>query len=564
MTHTQFSNINISDLQELCEPVTLMKGTQLEKLGAVRNLTSGKNSVITAMVEGTSTYMVQLMLQPKLHGSCTCPAAEYQPFCKHMVAVALSLKNGINADENEVQDPERTRIRRYFSSMDKDEMLDTILDYLVRDESIWNQLLTLADLDQDAPSLQSLMSMINKALPESQIWNWNEVEAYFMRAEQQVELVLKAAASLDAEKQWTLINYLLERLNTVLEHLDDSGGHRYGIEGMINEAMPKILLNLQWSEQEKGQWMFEQLTSYKFDVFPSIEEHFVDAYRNNQYFLQLCRDAIDNSEKNNVSSWILNKYAQPLIEQAEDWHEVALIKQKILQKCSDYLQLVQLYLDHHEPLDAEFWLTKARAIATKHEERQCDRLQVDIFLHQDEKSSAWKLLNRLFEQWPIFLEYQELRDFKDDNQIDDVQFISRIEQVMLNMCQQDIRGLNQVYSDSLVKFYMDVQLWDKACDWVDHHKAATDVMITLANHIVVTQADKALAYYVRVVETVISRASNSAYKEAIQYLQDLESRLPSGGDTHQAFYRQIKQLAEGNKRKRNMFALFKQHYGEYL
>ncbi|MGR3096286.1 SWIM zinc finger domain-containing protein, partial [Vibrio vulnificus] len=130
--------------------------------------------------------------------------------------------------------------------------------------------------------------LVTQALPREQLWDWRESHAYFRSAENQLSMIIEPMQSLDTEQQWKLINYLVERLNKVLEQIDDSSGDRFGIESLINEHMPNILAKLNWSEQEKAHWMFERLTHHEFDVFPSIEENFAVVWQNNTYFLDLC------------------------------------------------------------------------------------------------------------------------------------------------------------------------------------------------------------------------------------------------------------------------------------
>lgn len=52
-----------------------------------------KGSMITAEVEGSEIYLVTLKWTScQLDGACDCPASEGFDFCKHCVAVALTLR----------------------------------------------------------------------------------------------------------------------------------------------------------------------------------------------------------------------------------------------------------------------------------------------------------------------------------------------------------------------------------------------------------------------------------------------------------------------------------------
>lgn len=408
MNKKSANSIELSDLIPLCEASTLQKGIALSKKGAVRKIkvTGDKAS---AMVKGTYDYHVSLDVSDSIWAECDCPAAQYQRLCKHAVALAISLQayEDVQSAENE-----RTIIKAYLKSLGEDAVLEQLLDYLEEDEGKWQTLLTTITLRQNPASYSELKKRITQALPREQIWDWRASSDYFMAAEDQLTIIVESMQALTAEQQWKLISYLVERLNSVLGHIDDSNGDRFGIEALINSHMPRIFSELNWSEQVKAQWMFERLTSYEFDVFPSIEEHFKEVWQHNTHFLALCREAIEKASKTDDEAWNLRRYAKPLIEQSSDWREVVEIKQKIARTCRDYLEIVDIFIDHKEPLEGEFWLAKAKKIATNYEQEACHQMQFKLYIEQGEIASAWALGNRLFEQSAAFSRYQQLALFK--------------------------------------------------------------------------------------------------------------------------------------------------------
>lgn len=94
---------------------------------------------------------------------------------------------------------------------------------------------------------------------------------YFAQAEEQLDWVFDVAMQLATDQQWKLIQHTVTRLNSVLEQIDDSNGERFGVEALINVQMPMILNRLEWSEEEKAQWMFERMTHHEFDVYPQLK-----------------------------------------------------------------------------------------------------------------------------------------------------------------------------------------------------------------------------------------------------------------------------------------------------
>ncbi len=532
----------------------VLKGTALVKAQSVRNIQIN-NDTVSATVKGSFPYQVQLTLAPQLSGRCTCPAAEFQPLCKHMVALALSIDDTLKPSVTE-----QDKIRHYLSKLDNEELLDKFLDFLAKDEVAWDTLLLEVELSEQAPSYSALKSLITKAMPRKELWDRHESSHYFANAEQQLSSMINTLHLLKVNDQWRLIEYMNARLNLVLEQIDDSRGDRFGIEYLINKTMPKIFQKLDWSEEEKAQWMFERTAGYyEYDLFPSIQEDFTEIWQNNPHYLKLCKQALD-SKSEHTDSWALTQYADILIEISNDWHEVAQIKQKTAHQSHDYLELAELYLEHDDALNAKYWLTKARETANHSQIKRCDRLQVTLFLQQGETHSAWKLSNRIFEQSPSFYQYKELQEFKDTHQIEDDAFLSRIEQALINCYQEPNRTYVTVSNDSIVEFYIVQNEIHKACDWVDSHRTHREILITLANYITKKLPHKTLAYTMRAVNSLIEETNNHAYQQALDYLQALESRLIGNEVMLNEFYRQVDHLAQTYKRKRNMLALLKKHY----
>ncbi|HDI3132594.1 TPA: SWIM zinc finger domain-containing protein [Vibrio cholerae] len=553
-SHSSF--LDISALFEQCEQSSLLKGAQLAKSGAVRKLTITGHTV-NAEVKGSQLYRVQLTGGQASSSRCTCPAAGHQAVCKHAVAVALCLLD----QQSQNEDGEREQIRRYLSTLSEEARLEMLLDYLERDKSVWQALLAKEQPKDQSLSYNELKKKITQALPRKQLWDWGDVSDYFAQAEEQLDWVFDVAMQLATDQQWKLIQHTVTRLNSVLEQIDDSNGERFGVEALINVQMPMILNRLEWSEEEKAQWMFERMTHHEFDVYPSIETDFAIVWRSNPTFLHLCRKAIENTPLNRENAWDLKTWAAPLLAMAADWHEVIAIKQKIAWRCDDFLDIVQLYLEHQEPHQAEFWLAKAKKHATPYEKQQCEQLQVNLYLCLGQMTQAWQLANRLFTENPSFDSYQKLSAFKTTHQIEDAEFLARIEQSLIACYQPaDARGFISRNSSDVVEFYIEQQAWKKACDWVANRTTESQVLLRLADHIIANRPQLSLQYYLRVARASIEQTSNQGYQDAIHHLQRIERLLAKNPTVLADFYLEITALAEAYKRKRNMHNLLKKQY----
>ncbi|MCD8548113.1 MAG: hypothetical protein LRY38_06770, partial [Aeromonadaceae bacterium] len=291
-----------------------------------------------------------------------------------------------------------------------------------------------------------MKQQIDAALPEENLWEWREVADYFMEAETQFEAIWAALSSLPVETQWALIEHALARLNQVLEQIDDSGGHRLGLEGQLTSRLPKLFRQLPWSEQQQADWLFAHLLEKPLDVFPSLAD-FGDA-GHSPSLLALCEQALARPQASGDDwerRWQRQRYAEPLLAAAKsrgDWRTELTILSRLAETVRDWLAVCQLCLDHQEPLDGEFWLAKARKQASNpYEQYQCDRLEIALCEQLADKARAWALGNRLFEQQPSFEEYQQLHQLQQRLAWQDATWLSRVEQTLKAAAQPTGRGL---------------------------------------------------------------------------------------------------------------------------
>lgn len=554
---------DINELLNRAGEVTFAKGIALVKSQSVHHLHLEDGDVL-ATVEGTLSYKVQLTNDSPIECHCTCPAAEYQDVCKHAVAVAMQA----NITPQEIID-EKAILYRYFVQKTPEELAEIVLDCLRNDDAQWSRWLTRAEVvDEDTVTLSQLKHRVDDALPQIDLWGWGESRGYFHDAEIQFDAIWSALESLQPDEQWSLIQYIIERLNLVLEHIDDSDGARFDLEQAIGRKMPEIFERLDWRPERKAQWMFEHLTLTEYDVFPSIEEDFADIYVNNELFLTRCQEMLDKLSNSDDARWKGERYAAPLVHvarQSGNWQEEVRIKAKLAQRTHDYIALSQLCLHHDEALDAERWLLKARKLATsKYDKEACDRKEVEIREALGEYSGAWMLANRLFEGAPSYKEYLALCQLQSRCNIADPTFLSRVERSLKEGYQPPDGRYIATRSDDLLRFYIEQHRLNEACAWVETRKVSSDALIELANEVISDKPEIALNYYSRVVCATIEQTNNGAYDQALRYLQTLEKRLEPYPSVTRLFYAQVSSIAQTYKRKRNMFALFKKHYAKYL
>ena len=558
-------HLDLGKILLLAGEATFAKGMLLVKAGKVHQLTWQENSV-SAKVEGNHAYQVSLHIdEEEVSSSCTCPAATYQVMCKHAVATAIALMARLEQKKDGKESKsEAERLRSLFMRQEKEALIALLLEELGRDERRWQHWLQRADRSDQPITQTSLKKQIDEALPKESLWEWREVADYFDAAENQFEAIWEALELLPVEAQWALVEHALSRLNLVLEQIDDSGGHRFGIEGELNSRLPTLFQQLPWSEQQQADWLFKHLLEKPLDLFPSLSD-FGDA-GTNPHLLALCEQALERQQGPSDSwqiKWQRQRYAEPLLAAARangQWRTELSIKSRLAQNVSDLLELCQLCLANQEPLDGEYWLTKARQQANHPQDQlRCNRMEIRLSEELDDKPRAWALANRLFEQQPSFAEFQELRQLQQRLDWPDEGLLQRVEQALQAIYRPAEGSLIRSQSDALLWFYLDQGREDEACDWVKERQVGAKALLTLADRVLQRRPLDALCYHFRVAAATVAQTNNDAYQQVVTQLQQLEKALPGDEAIRAHFFQQVNALATEHKRKRNFIQLLDAH-----
>src|SRR3990170_270813 len=144
--------ISLAALEDLAGTTAFQRGAQYLAGGAVGRLRV-TNDKITARVEGTETYQVELRDGGgDLAYDCTCPRAADGYFCKHCVAVGLAwLAERAGTGERSVKSSKRVRrdpwrdIRDYLITQGPEALIDLLLEVAQRDDRLYRSLLLKAE-----------------------------------------------------------------------------------------------------------------------------------------------------------------------------------------------------------------------------------------------------------------------------------------------------------------------------------------------------------------------------------------------------------------------------------
>lgn len=557
--------IDIAELKAQSGDASFAKGVKLASQGVVQQLAQD-GETITARVQGSHLYRVRLECGRTMVSHCNCPAADYQTLCKHAVATALAFNmqlSGLDGEEGAVaQVPDaRARLRGYFERQAQPALLDVLIDEIRRDPKRWDYWLRKVELSEQPLSPAKLKSMINRALPKRDVWEWRAVSDYFSEAEALFEEIWEGIDTLPLEQQWQLTCYALDRLNTVLLQVDDSNGDRCELEFALCERLPALFVRLPWPESDKIDWLFTHLIEQPQDIFPA-EEAFGDIMHS-PALLARCEQKLASLRAALVPGdeydWDLQRYTLPLLDAARatgDWRRELTLLASIATMPRDWLRLCSICCDHDEPLEGEYWLAKARKLAVSpHEKSECDEVEIRLSIALGEKGRAWRLARAGFERMPHFDGFKRLRQLQHQLEWQDETLLPWAEQ-----CFKDQAAVSQPFNlsshqDALVRFYLDQERVLDACDWVATHKISPELLLTLADKIAPDNPLLAISYTFRVAASYVATGQNDGYEQAAAALRKREQSLGDDKALQENFSQQLGALATEYKRKRNFIKL---------
>ena len=155
--------------------------------------------------------------------------------------------------------------------------------------------------------------LLTQALPKKELLVtpnlWRKVALYFDDAEALFELAFEQLdqnpCPLNNEQQFTWLMQAFERLNTVLQGIDDSGGYRLELVEQLTARLVECFHQLPWSPAQKANWLHEH--QCKYDVFPYIPEQFELPANVHAAFVGQANNAQPEAIDTNVSMALLKR-----------------------------------------------------------------------------------------------------------------------------------------------------------------------------------------------------------------------------------------------------------------
>ncbi|MFE1230463.1 SWIM zinc finger domain-containing protein [Streptomyces sp. NPDC058745] len=510
---------------------------------------------IRASVRGTERrYEVELLLggRRKPRGTCDCPYGQEGNFCKHLVALGLTVV-GQEADLSRQRTSARGRARcleAWLTGLSRDDLIALVREEMAEDRQLRRRLeLRAASARGDLAEVRSRIRELLDMRPFAQYGyvEYADARAYAEQARQAVSAIRSLAASDRATDAMVLAREAMGLLAGVVERVDDSDGRLGEVGADLADAHHDACREARPDPEELAHWLVTQALDDASDLFDIDPLDYEDPLGDQG--MGTLRKHATEAWKAHRSGWAEKHLMQRLAKAGRDIDTVIAVHAADLAPDGQTHLLIARELDTAgRTAEALEWAE--RGIRETEDLASVDTALVDHladrYTRTDRLTDAVTLRRDHFAARHTLLTYRQLR--------------AAAEAADRWPAERE-NALDLLRADGgrvLVDALLDDRDVDAAWHAAGEHGAHDGQWLTLADHSRPTRPADALTVYLRLAGRLTRETGNHAYEQLVSLLlsiRDCHSRLGTPDD----FTTYVTDLRASQKRKRNLMRLMDEH-----
>ncbi|WP_369142197.1 SWIM zinc finger domain-containing protein [Streptomyces sp. R44] len=516
---------------------------------------------IRAWVRGTERYEVELLLggRRKPAGTCDCPYGREGNFCKHLVALGLTLI-AQEADLARRRKAARDRTRgldAWLTGLSRGDLLALVREEVAEDRNLRRRLeLRAASARGDVAGIRSRIRELLDSGPFAQYGyvEYADARAYADQARQAVDTIRSLTASGRAADAMTLAREAIGLLAAVVESVDDSDGRLGEIGAGLADAHHEACCAAGPDPEELAHWLVTRALDDAADLTDIDPLDYADLL-GERGMAALRRYAIAAWQANRTG-WAEKHLMQRLAKSGRDIDMVIAVHAADLAPNGHTHLLIARELDTAgrtaEALEwAERGIRETADLATV-DTALIDHL-ADRYTRIGRPADALTLRRDRFAARRTLLAYQQLRAAAIAAACWPTEREKALALLRADAEPADTRG-GRVLVDILLDDGDVEAAWRTAGEYGAHDGQ----WLTLADHSRPTRPADALAVYLRLATRLTHETGNRAYQQLVSLLlgiRDCHRRLGTPDD----FTAYITDLRAAQKRKRNLMRLMDEY-----
>lgn len=564
--------LNLSTIKELAPARAFERGQDYFQRGLVRSL-SEYNGCITAKVKGTHTYAVRLNIEvdDDFDYSCTCPMGDEGEFCKHCVAVALSLlKQKDNEGKKSRAKITLHDVQDYLATLDKDTLIKMMMQQVQENESLRQKLIFQASQVISGECNTILwMQMIRSAFEINDYVDYYEMSHYMEGVFDMVDAMEELLENGHTEEVIGLAEYALYQAGIALNSVDDSDGEMGEAIYSLQELHFEACQQAKPDPEELAARLFDMELNSKWDIFCGAAEIYASilgetglaAYRRltNEKWAKIepFESKRNLRETHSHASLNLVRMMETLAEMSGDIEELVEIKKRDLSYAYHYLQIAELYKNAGNKDKALEWAQAGiKAFPTRTDSRLREFL-ADEYHIRNRHDDALKLIWANFEDHLCLDEYQKLK-LHADKAVQWPQWREKSIDLIRKNIAMDKRKVDPWGFSPGYSLLVEIFLWENNTEaaWQEARKGgcSPSLWMQLAAGRKKNNPADAVEVYKKNVDSTINQKNNKAYENAVKLIKKIKTLMTSM-NKDAAFAGYLLEIRTKHKPKRNFMML---------
>ncbi|MER7538924.1 DUF6880 family protein [Streptomyces sp. NPDC097704] len=516
---------------------------------------------IRASVRGTERYEVELLLgaRRKPAGTCDCPYGQEGNFCKHLVALGLTVigqEASFSRRRESARDRERG-LNAWLTGLSREDLLVLVREEMAEDRQLRRRLeLRAASARGDLAEVRSRVRDLLDIGPFAQYGfvEYADARAYADQAGQAVHAIRSLTASGRAADAMALARETIGTLAGVVENIDDADGRLGQIGVDLADVHRESCGAARPDPEELAHWLVTHALDDAADL-TGIDPLDYEEVLGERGMAALNRRVVDAWQANRTG-WAEKHLMQRLAKSGRDIDTVIAVHAADLAPNGHTHLLIARELDTAgRPAEALEWAE--RGIRETEDLADVDTALVDHladrYTQADRFADAVTLRRDHFTARRTLLTYRQLRTAAETAAC----WPSERENALARLRAEAERTDTQS-TPVLVDILLDDKDIDSAWQAARKHGAHDGQWLTLADHSRPTRPADALGVYLSLAAPLTRQTGNHAYEQLVSLLlsiRDCHHRLGTPDD----FTAYVTDLRAAQKRKRNPMRLLDDH-----
>jgi len=575
--------ITHASLRQMAGGRSYERGKGYFKDGLVGSIAIDGNEAM-AKVEGARTYRVRLWVdEDGMEGECNCPAYADSGFCKHCVAVGLSVIEAAKEDasggtnQKSGQGKRKTKavtmddLRAYLITMEKNDLVEIIIGQSMNDERLRLRLMLNREKKTASGSvdLDSFRGIIDSAVQTGRYVDYYDVHDYCNCIAEAVDSIDTLLKDGHAEEVIELAEYALAAVEKALNNVDDSDGYLGGILERIQELHLAACKKAKPDPERLARRLFEWEMRTEWDTFHGAVDTYASVLGKNgiEVYRQLAEErwskvnALKPGESDSDrygKNYRITSIMEKLAEKTGDVEAQVDVKKRNLSHAYSFLQIAELYREHKKYDKALEWAEAGVKAFPKNTDSRLREFLADEYHREKRHDEAMNLVWLIFSEGPGLNNYQTLKSHADKARQWPQWREKAFSFIRDEISKSKNAGSRLYWRPPDHSTLVAILLWEKKYEeaWVEAQVGGCEMALwfKLAALREKEHPEDAANVYRAHIDTIVNQKNNESYKQAVALVKKIGALMKNTGKENE-FTAYLEQVRIKHKPKRNFMKL---------